>query len=99
MIIQHTESTSLYIHLKRLVAPDGDPDVVPVEDLLLVQKYHCWWGSFLRSKTVSRSEGTRAGRPGGTGGEADRCPGEAGEEHPAQAPPVSAVRSLRNSDI
>ena len=78
MIIQHTESTSLNIHLERLVAPDGDPDVVPVEDLVLVQDDDSRRGGLLPTVAVSGGQlRVCAGRPGGARGEADGCPREA----------------------
>ena len=47
-------------HLKCLVAPDGDPDVVPVPDLLLVQQDHGGRGGVLGGETVPGDEGVLA---------------------------------------
>ena len=82
-------------HLECLVAPDGDPDVVPVSDLLLVQQDHGWRGRLLGREAVSGAEGVPADRPGGPGGVAVRRPGQAeagqaGHDHPAPPRPVSA---------
>ena len=61
-------SLSSLSHLECLVAPDGDPDVVPVSDLLLVQQDQGWRGRLLGREAVSGSERLLADRPGGAGG-------------------------------
>ena len=78
-------------HLEGLVTLDGDPDVVVVEDLLLVEEYDGRGGRLLGTEPVSGCEGPRAGGPRGPGGEAVGGPGEGGEEDPGEGAGVSGM--------
>ena len=78
-------SVSQFSNLESLVTPDGDPDVVPVPDLVLVQQDHGWRGGLLGREAVSGAQRVPADRPGGPGGVAGGPPRQAGQEQPVSA--------------
>ena len=82
------------VTLEGLATLDGHPDVVPVQDGLLVQEDDCGRRGLLSTEAVSGGLGHRTVRPGGPGGEADGRLGEPGQEDPAETPSRAGIKVL-----